>query len=264
MDIAINSPTSTGFVNRQIRGKVAVFTMSRPETMNAWRDADRAELGRMLQDAAKDPKVSAAVLTGDGKAFCAGQDLNEARDLSARSREEALAFWTRFRDFYEVVRRFEKPIVCALNGVAAGSAFQITMHTDVVVGHPGVRMGQTEINSGVGSITGTYFIRESLGKSRAMELALSGRLVEAEELHRLGLLHHVVPKDQVLDRAVTIAEELGSKSSSAVSLTKRAHCQATQAGFDHIWGLAIEYQSDLLKSKDAGDVMKKFFADRGH
>jgi len=264
MTIAEHTQQATDFITRETRGKVAIFTMSRPESLNAWRDADRSELGRLLREVAADASISAVVITGAGKAFCAGQDLNEARQLATRSREEALAFWTRFRDFYEDVRRFEKPIICALNGVAAGSAFQITMHMDMVIAHSGVRMGQTEVNSGIGSITGTYFMRESLGKSRAMELALSGRLMEAEELHRLGLVHHLVPKDEVLDRAVAVAEELGAKSSSAVSLTKRAHCQATQAGFDHIWGLAIQYQSDLLKTKDAGEVMKKFFTDRGH
>lgn len=253
------------YIASEVRGKVAILTMDRPETLNAWRDADRIELGEKLNEFSSRPEIVGIVLTGRGdKAFCSGQDLQEAREMAIRSRDEAVAFWTRFRDFYEVVRRIEKPVVTALNGVAAGSAFQITMHTDIVVAHPGARMGQTEINSGIGSITGTYFMRECLGKTRAMELALSGRLMEAGELHSLGLVHHVVPQEHVLDRAVAIATELGLKSSSAMALTKRAHRQSTQDGFDRIWDLAIQYQSDLFQAKDMGDVMKKFFTDRGH
>lgn len=255
--------SENSYILQEVRGQVAVLTLNRPETYNAWRDKDRIAFGEILRRCGADDAIAAIVVTGKGdKAFCGGQDLREGQEITKLEHDASIAFWTRFRAFYDVVQGIEKPVITALNGVAAGSGFQFTMLTDMVVGHTKARMGQTEVNSGFGSVTGTYLMCQSLGKSRAMELALSGRLMEGEELYRLGLVHRLVDEKDVLDTAVEIAAEWGAKSRIAVGLTKRAHRQATKEGFDKIWDMAIQYQTEILKNRATSDALDAFFAKR--
>ena len=143
---------------------VTTITLNRPEVLNAWDMAMRAELISAMTEAGRDAYVRAIVITGAGdRAFSAGQDLNEAAGFDA----DAAEIWIDgFRDLYATVRSLEIPVVAAINGVAAGSAFQFALLTDVRVGHPGVRLGQPEINSGIASITGPWIIREILGLPR--------------------------------------------------------------------------------------------------
>src|SRR4029078_8117098 len=103
------------------------------------------------------------------------------------------------------IRALDKALVAALNGVAAGSAFQVALLTDVRIAHPGVKMGQPEINSGIASTLGPWLMREMLGLSRTVELTLSGRMMDAEQCHRLGLVHPLVPPAEVMPKAREVA-----------------------------------------------------------
>ena len=126
------------------------------------------------------PRCKAVIMTGAGeRAFCAGQDLEETEKF--QSGIEGANWFQSWRDFYNAIRDLDKPCLAALNGVAAGSAFQAVMLTDVRVGHPGVRMGQPEINAGIPSVTGPMLMLPRIGLARTMELTLTGRMMEAEE-----------------------------------------------------------------------------------
>ena len=105
-----------------------------------------------------------------------------------------------------------KPLVGALNGVAAGSAFQVALQTDVRVGHEGTRMGQPEINSGIPTVLGSWLMIDRLGLSRTIELTLTGRMMEGRECHDIGLIHYLVPADQVLAKAKEVARDARRKS----------------------------------------------------
>ena len=162
-----------------------VLTLNRPARLNAWTEAMRARLVERLTAAASDRGVRSVVLTGAGdRAFCAGQDLDELGTFDTGRAEEWIDGFARL---YRALGSLRVPVVAALNGVAAGSAFQFVLLTDIRIGHSGVRMGQPEINSGIASITGPWIMREMLGLSRTVELTLSGRLMKADEaLDRLG------------------------------------------------------------------------------
>ena len=134
----------------------------------------------MLNGWNRDPAVKAVIMTGAGeRAFCAGQDLEETEKF--QSGHEGANWFQSWRDFYNAIRDLDKPCLAALNGVAAGSAFQAVMLTDVRVGHPGVRMGQPEINAGIPSVTGPMLMLPRIGLARTMELTLTGRMMEAAE-----------------------------------------------------------------------------------
>jgi enoyl-CoA hydratase len=212
-------------------GEVAVVTLNRPAKLNAWTQADRAALTRLLRALQADDRARAVVLTGAGDGWCAGQDLAETADFDPADPDLARAWLDNCEALYDAVRWFSKPTVAALNGVAAGSGFQVALLTDVRVAHPGVRMGQPEVGHGIPSITGTWIIREHMGLSRTTELVLSGRLMAATEARDAGLIHHLVPADEVLATALRVARELSEQPPDALARTKSWLRELTEPGY---------------------------------
>lgn len=237
------------------------ITLNRPERMNAWDSAMRARLISELQAAGENPEVSSVVLTGAGnRAFCAGQDLNEVTDFGPA---EADAWIESFGALYRALRSLEIPVVSAINGVAAGSAFQFVLLTDIRVGHSGVRMGQPEINAGIASVTGPWIMREVLGLSRTIELTLTGRLMGAEEALRLGALHELVEEERVLDRAREIAHELGAKPRTAMRLIKQRFFEVLEPGLDEAIEAAKRLHRVSFESGEMQEETRRFLAARG-
>ncbi|WP_285573840.1 enoyl-CoA hydratase/isomerase family protein [Actinoallomurus iriomotensis] len=201
-------------------GPVALITLNRPEKLNAWTARMRDRLIESLAEAGADPDVRAVVLTGAGRAFCAGQDLKETAGIDPDDHAASDAWIDGFDRLYRAVRDLDKPTIAAVNGVAAGSGFQFALLADLRVGHRDVRMGQPEVLSGIPSITGIWAMWDVLGRARTAELALTGRLVDGTEAERLGLLTRLVDAEQVLASAVEQAHELAALPPGALALTK--------------------------------------------
>ena len=248
------------FIKVEQDGDVGVVTLNRPEVMNAWNAAMRVEITEAMKRLNADKAVRAIVMTGAGdRAFCAGQDLNETKTFDADRAAEWIEEWRRM---YGAIRALDKALVAALNGVAAGSAFQVALLTDVRIAHPGVRMGQPEINSGIASTLGPWLMREMLGLSRTVELTLSGRMMDAEECHRIGLVHKLVPKDQVMKTAIETARLLAAKPPIAMRLNKRWFRETTEAGFTQALDTGIRIQKESYGSGEPQRYMEKFLAER--
>lgn len=214
------SPGNTGFAFSHRRDDVEIVVMNRPEKLNAWTEAMRAELAAILLRAREDASVGAIVITGSGRAFCAGQDFAEARTFAASDPARAESWVRGIKSFYDVIRESDKPTVAAVNGVAAGSGFQMALLTDVRVAHATATLGQPEVNSGIPSVTGTYLLAQALGLSRTTELVLSGRLMTAHEAYAAGVVHDLVTGGDVVDAAVSRARQLARQPAGAVSRTK--------------------------------------------
>ncbi|BCB75273.1 enoyl-CoA hydratase [Phytohabitans flavus] len=212
-------------------GEVAVVTLNRPAKLNAWTQADRAALTRLLRALEADDGVRAVVLTGAGDGWCAGQDLAETAAFDPADPAVARDWLDNCESLYDAVRSISKPTVAALNGVAAGSGFQVALLTDVRVAHAGVLMGQPEVRHGIPSITGTWVIREHLGLSRTSELVLSGRLMDAAEARDAGLVHHLVAAGDLMPTALRVARELSEQPRDAVARTKSWLRQLTEPGY---------------------------------
>ncbi len=240
---------------------VTTIVLNRPDVLNAWHAAMRAEVVAALQAADKDPQVKAIILTGAGdRAFCAGQDLSETMAFSGGAEAHNwLEGWTRF---YEVIRGLEKPLVAALNGTAAGSAFQVSIMADVRVGHSGVKMGQPEINSGIPSTLGPWLMIDRLGISRTVELTLSGRMMDAAEAHANGLIHYLVSSEEVMPKAREIALHLASKPPGAMRENKRRFRDITEAGFREALSAGHKMQARAFASGEPQASMEKFFEER--
>lgn len=247
-------------IDTQIIDGTGLITLNRPEVLNAWTMAMQRRLVEIVREFTEDPTVHALVITGAGnKAFCAGQDLNESASLT----ESDVDSWLdNFLQVYDAILSCKKPVIAALNGVAAGSGYQLAMVCDVRVGHDALRIGQPEVSSGIPSVTGEYLTNLSLGHSRTVELMLSGRLMGASEAHRVGIIHEVVPADQVLESAIEYGRRLGSQPKLAFELTKRNIR-------DRMWpGLAASFAAGAILDAEAWaagepkETAQRFFEQR--
>jgi enoyl-CoA hydratase/carnithine racemase len=248
------------YIKYESSGPVAVLTLNRPECLNAWHTSMRREILDAIAACAADESVRALIMTGAGeRAFSAGQDLNEAHDFDADRAELWIGEW---EAYYDALRSFPKPLIMALNGTAAGSAFQVTLLGDIRVAHPEVKMGQPEINSGIASVTGPWIMREMLGLSRTVELTLTGRMMEAAECERIGLVHHLVPRDQVMAKSLELARELAAKPPIAMRLDKARLREMTEAGFRETIQAAIRIHRECYSSGEPAAMMEKFFQER--
>ena len=244
------------------RGAVGVLTLNKPAKLNAWDKEMRDDIVAALRAWDVDEGVGAIVMTGAGeRAFCAGQDFAEAHGFDAERAEAWIREW---ETFYGTLRRLKKPIVVALNGTAAGSAFQVALLCDIRVGHPGVTMGQPEINAGIASITGPWIMKEALGMSRTVELTLTGRMMAADECERIGLIHHLVAREDVLPRALQIASDLAAKAPLAMRLDRAWLADMTEAAFQHTIDAAIRAHRESYGSGEPARRMEDFMAVRGH
>jgi len=200
------------------RGKVGLITLNRPQALNALNSQLISELNQVLDACEADADIGAMVLTGSEKAFAAGADIKEMKDknFSDVILNDFIAPWER-------LSRCRKPVIAAVSGYALGGGCEIAMMCDFIIASETARFGQPEIMLGVipGS-GGTQRLTRVVGKSKAMELCLTGRQMDAAEAERCGLVSRVVPAAELLNEAMKAAEKIASFSLPAVMSAKEA------------------------------------------
>jgi len=197
--------------------KVAVLTLNRPKALNALSDSLMTQLVAKLEEIDTDKDVKAVVVTGTGKAFAAGADIKEmnSREGYPEVREQnMLAHWSK-------VSSIRKPIIAAVNGFALGGGCELAMSCDIILASEDAKFGQPEIKLGtIPGVGGTQRLIRAIGKSKAMELVLTGDMLTAEQAEKAGLVARVISKDALLDEAVKTAEKIASFSTPVVVLAK--------------------------------------------
>src|SRR3954449_8477110 len=243
-------------------GGIGTITLNKPWKLNAWDRPMRAEITAVLNEWNREPAVRATIMTGAGaRAFCAGPDLEAPGKF--QSGHEGANWFQSWQDFYNAIRALDKPCLAALNGVAAGSAFQAVMLTDARIGHPDGRMGQPEINAGIPSVSGPMLMLPRIGLARTMELTLTGRMMEAEEAHLIGLINYLVPRrEDVMPKAREIGAMMAAKPAIAFRLNKQRFRQVTQEAFDEAFRNGGKYQAEAYASGEPQETMRRFFAER--
>src|SRR3984893_5997863 len=203
----------------ETRGAVGLITLNRPQPLNALCDALIGELGRALDGFEADDGIGAVVITGSDRAFAAGADIKE---MSGRSYMDVY-----LADFitvgWERVTTCRKPVVAAVAGFALGGGCELAMMCDTIIAADTAKFGQPEITLGVipGS-GGTQRLTRFVGKAKAMDMVLSGRMMDAAEAERSGLVSRVVPAEQLLEEAVKLATKIAEMSRPAVLMAKEA------------------------------------------
>jgi enoyl-CoA hydratase/carnithine racemase len=249
-----------GHILTETRGAIAIITLNRPKILNAWNSAMRELLVTALDAAETNTAIRAIVMTGSGdRAFGAGQDLNETKTFDPDRAELWIGEWERL---YDRIRSLSKPLIIALNGLAAGSAFQVALLADFRIGHAGVTMGQPEINAGIASTTGPWIMMEMIGLARTIDLTLTGRMMEAAEAHALGLINRIVPQERVMDEALALATELAEKPPMAMRLNKARFREVTEARFRDCLAAGVRNQRISYGTGEPARMMELFLATR--
>ena len=250
--------TQTVLIERN--DSVAIVTLNRPESLNSVNAEMRQALIDALGTLNADPAVRALVIRGAGdRAFCSGQDLNE----TARYTLDDVDGWlTRQHAMYQAVRDLDKACVTAWNGIATGAGYQIGLCSDLRVGFPELKLGQPEIRAGLASIVGSYLMTLHVGLSQNVQMSLTGELISGQRAYELGLINHLVERDQVLDKALSIAIELTKLGATATRLTKQRFRQLTQPGFDAALVAAKAAQREAYLSGEPQEAMRRFFEKR--
>jgi enoyl-CoA hydratase/carnithine racemase len=207
----------------ETRGPVALIRFNRPKALNALNSQLARELGQALHAAEADPAIGCIVLTGSEKAFAAGADIKEMQGKSFQD--------VYLEDFitkdWEEIPKLRKPIIAAVAGYAFGGGCEVAMMCDFIIAADNAKFGQPEINLGIlPGAGGTQRLTRFVGKSKAMEMCLTGRTMDAAEAERAGLVSRVVPADKLIDEAVKTAEAIAKKSRPVVFMVKESVNQA--------------------------------------
>lgn len=201
----------------ETRGRVGLLTLNRPQALNALNDALMDELGRALLAFEQDASIGAIVITGSEKAFAAGADIGAMKDWSYMD-VYGTDYITRN---WETLKRIRKPVIAAVAGYALGGGCELAMMCDILVAADTARFGQPEIKLGViPGAGGTQRLPRAVGKAKAMDMVLTGRMMGAEEAERAGLVSRVVPADKLLDEAVEVATVIAAMPLPAAMMAK--------------------------------------------
>jgi len=202
----------------ETRGRVGLITLNRPNALNALNAALIDELGRAIDAFEDDPRIGCLVLTGSEKAFAAGADIKEMASLTFVE-----AFMRDYAEALDRVARARKPIIAAVSGYCLGGGCELAMMCDIIMAADTAKFGQPEITLGVmPGMGGTQRLTRAIGKAKAMDLILTGRIMEAAEAESAGLVARVVPAQDLLEEAMKAAEKVASFSLPAVMMAKEA------------------------------------------
>lgn len=246
-------------VQAEQRGRVGLITLNRPKQLNALNDALMDQLGAALLAFDADPEVGAIVITGGAKAFAAGADI------------EAMADWT-YMDVYqshfitrnwETIRQVRKPVLAAVAGFAMGGGCELALACDIIIAAESAKFALPEIKlallPGAG---GTQRLPRAIGKAKAMDMALSARMLGAQEADRYGLVSRVVPDDQLLARTLTLAAQIAGYSAPALMAIKESVNRAFESSLTE--GILFERRELFARfaSEDAHEGMHAFLEKR--
>lgn len=216
------------------RGQAGLITLSRPKALNALNAALLSELSQALSEMDSDGKIGAVVITGSEKAFAAGADIKEMRDMGFADAylDDAMAGWRN-------VTSFRKPLIAAVSGYALGGGCELALMCDFILATENAKFGQPEITLGIlPGMGGTQRLARSIGKAKAMEMVLTGRMMDAQEAESCGLVSRILPESDLLEEAIVTAQKIAEFSLPSVMMAKEAVNRSFETSMDE--GLRFE------------------------
>jgi enoyl-CoA hydratase len=242
----------------ETRGKVGIIRLSRPKALNALNTKLKAELSAAIDAYEADANISCVVITGSEKAFAAGADIKEMADKSFTD-----VYLGNFTGNWDRAAQTRKPIIAAVAGFALGGGCELAMQCDLIIAADNAKFGQPEIKIGViPGIGGTQRLTRAVGKAKAMDLILTGRMMDATEAERSGLVARVVPAAQLMDEAMKVAETIAAMSLPSVLAAKEAINRAFETSLAE--GVRFERRvfHSLFATEDQKEGMAAFVEKR--
>ncbi|SDX40046.1 2-(1,2-epoxy-1,2-dihydrophenyl)acetyl-CoA isomerase [Marininema mesophilum] len=242
---------------------VGIITLNRPHLFNAFNTQLNIDLLAALKDVGKDPEVRAVIITGAGKAFCSGQDLSDRSAVQGEVPSLGDSVRKRYNPLILAMTEMEKPIIAAVNGAAAGAGCSLALACDMRFISDRGKFVEAFVRIGLAPDSGSsWFLSRLVGVGRAMELAMTGRNVGAEEAVQIGLANKLVPHDRLLEETLAFAKQLAQGPTRAIGLTKRALYKA----LDTDVAGALEYEAQVQeiagKTKDFHEGITSFLEKR--
>jgi 2-(1,2-epoxy-1,2-dihydrophenyl)acetyl-CoA isomerase len=213
------------------KGNTATITLNRPDVFNAFNDEQSFELQDALKEAKRDNEIRVLILTGAGKAFCSGQDLKAIAASKNRSLSDSL--YKRYNPIIKSMREMPKPIICKLNGVAAGAGASLALACDFIIAAENASLIEVFINVGLVPDSGSsYFLPRSVSPAKAFELATMASKVTAAQALDWGMINRVVPADALDNEVNTVAEYYANAPTLAIGMIKKMLNKATYSDLD--------------------------------
>ncbi|HKQ27405.1 MAG TPA: 2-(1,2-epoxy-1,2-dihydrophenyl)acetyl-CoA isomerase PaaG [Burkholderiales bacterium] len=242
---------------------VLTITLNRPETLNAFNPEMHKLLRQALERALDEANVRAVLLTGAGRGFCSGQDLSERNSVDAAPIDLSVSLGSHYNPLVRRMQALPKPIVCAVNGVAAGAGANIALACDIVLAARSASFVQSFSKLGlVPDSGGTYFLPRLIGSARAMGLALLSERLGAEDAERWGLIWKAVDDDRLLDEATALARKLASGPTRGYGLVKKALHASPGNSLDAQLDLERDLQREAGFSEDYREGVAAFLQKR--
>lgn len=239
--------------------QICTITINRPDKLNAINKTVMSEIGQAVEEVISNPAIKAAIITGSGgKAFVAGADISEFQGLT---KEQGMALAQKGHDVYFKIERSPKPIVAAVNGFALGGGCELALACHFMIASDNAKFGQPEVNLGlIPGYGGTQRLVQAVGKGRAMELLMSGRIVDAQEAKNIGIVNEVVPPRELLEKATEILQTIISKAPMAIAnvITCVNNFDHTQKGYD----LEVQKFGECFATEDMQEGATAFLEKR--
>jgi enoyl-CoA hydratase len=234
----------------EAHGKVTLIRLNRPQAMNALNPDMTRELALALDQLENDPNTAVVVLTGNDKAFAAGADIKVMKDwtyMDVYSRDFITVSWER-------ITKFRKPTIAAVAGYALGGGCELAMMCDFIIAADNAKFGQPEINLGtIPGAGGTQRLTRFVGKSKAMEMVLTGRMMDAQEAERSGLVSRIVPLDQLIKEALEAANKIAGMSLPIAMMAK----DSVNRSYETTLSEGVHFERRLFHSTFATEDQKE-------
>ena len=249
-------------IELKIENKVAYITLNRPEVFNSFNREMALRLQSVLDDCEANSEVRAIVLSGNGKAFCAGQDLKEVTSPELNPGFKKI-LEEHYNPIIKRIRSIKKPIICAVNGVAAGAGANIALACDIVVAHEKVSFIQAFSLIGlVPDSAGTYFLPRLIGFQKAQALAMLGDKVSAEEAEKMGMIYKVIPLENFNDEVQKLALKLANMPTKALGMIKELFNSSMTNTLEEQLNMESKYQIEAAQSEDYAEGVAAFIEKR--
>jgi enoyl-CoA hydratase/carnithine racemase len=250
------------FLQLEKQNAIGILRFNRPERLNAFEGVMVQEVPVALRELLDDESVRVVILTGNGKGFCAGADVNYLVELAAAkdiARGKVLV--STGSEIVEMIHAAEKPVIAAINGPVAGGGAGIALSCDVRIMAQSASIGFTFSRIGLHPDLGcTYFLPRLVGPAKAAELFMTGEMISADEALRLGMINHVVPDGDLMPAALKLAATIAEKSPLALRLMKKGLHQTFEQPLDAMLKYEIYAQSLCFESQEAAEAIQKFLA----
>jgi len=239
---------------------IGIIKINRPNNLNALNKDTIIELTKAVEELEKDKNIKVAILTGEGKAFIAGADIKQMKDMNP---SEAKKFAEIGHKLLMNIENSRLPFIAAVNGYALGGGCEVMMACDICIASASAKIGQPEINLGIHpGFGGTQRLPRLVGRMKAKELLLTGENIDANEAHRIGLVNMVVPDDKIMEEAERIANKIVSKSTVQTDFIKSLVNKGMEVDLKKACELEISYFSKSFQTEDQKEGMTAFLEKR--